>query len=85
MGLLIGLHTHRLTLKHPPERFCKLEPNQQSSIARTISDELNALGINTNLGGVVDIAPLIESSKYLPYNAALVILKQPYRNAIKFF
>ena len=68
-GGIVNRLTHSsFNLKTPsPERFCKLEPKQQLSIAHTISDELTSLGINTNLGGVVDIAPLIESSSICQY------------------
>ena len=68
-GGIVNRLTHSsFNLKTPsPERFCKLTQTQQSKIATTISDELNNLGINTNLGGVVDIAPLIQSSSICQY------------------
>ena len=68
-GGIVNRLTHSsFNLKTPsPERFCKLTQSQQSTIAKTISNELNYLGINTNLGGVVDIAPLIQTSSICQY------------------
>ena len=56
-------------LKTPsPELFCKLTKDKQQFHAKQISTTLKDIGINVNLGGVVDIAPLIYSSSICRYN-----------------
>ena len=68
-GGLVNRLTHpSFNLKTPsPELFCKLPLNQQKTYANNISKTLKDIGINVNLGGVVDIAPLIYSSSICKY------------------
>ena len=67
-GIVNRLTDSSFNLKTPsPERFCKLNPSQQNKIASTIATNLSELGINLNLGGVVDIAPLIYPSSICRY------------------
>jgi len=68
-GGLVNRLTHpSFQLKTPsPELFCKLEKDKQQFHAKQISTTLKDIGINVNLGGVVDIAPLIYSSSICRY------------------
>ena len=67
-ALLIVLTHPSFNLKTPsPKRFCKLDKASQTSYASAISTTLAEIGINVNLGGVVDIAPLVEPSSICRY------------------
>lgn len=63
-----GGRVNRLT--HPsfnlqtlsPEAFCKKPIDHQHHLANHMSRQLKEIGINLNLGGVVDLAPLIGPS-----------------------
>ena len=67
-GIVNRLTDATFNLKTPsPERFCQLDDASQSAIAQSISNQLDDIGINLNLGGVVDIAPLIHQSSICRY------------------
>ncbi|MEK9726665.1 MAG: glycoside hydrolase family 3 N-terminal domain-containing protein [Candidatus Margulisiibacteriota bacterium] len=67
-GIVNRLTDPTFKLRTPsPERFCQLDDSTQSKIASTISNQLDDIGINLNLGGVVDIAPLIKESSICRY------------------
>ena len=68
-GGVVNRLTHpSFQLKTPsPELFCKLSKEKQEIYANQISKTLKEIGINVNLGGVVDIAPLIYKSSICKY------------------
>jgi beta-N-acetylhexosaminidase len=51
-----------------PQTFCALPRHQQGVFAQQLTETLNAIGVNMNFGGVVDIAPLILPSSVCMYN-----------------
>ena len=68
-GGIVNRLTHpSFNLKTPsPELFCKLSTEKQEKFAGQISKTLKDVGINVNLGGVVDVAPLIYPSSICKY------------------
>ena len=67
-GVVNRLTDPSFNLKTPsPDRFCKLNQSNQISIANQVSSTLKDIGINLNLGGVVDIEPLIYTSSICRY------------------
>jgi beta-N-acetylhexosaminidase len=68
-GGIVNRLTHpSFNLKTPsPELFCKLSKEKQRDFASQISKTLKEVGINVNLGGVVDVAPLIYPSSICKY------------------
>ena len=69
-GGLVNRLTHpSFKLKTPsPKSFCKLSKKKQLLYSQQAANSLSELGINVNLGGVVDIAPIIKKSSICKYN-----------------
>ena len=68
-GGIVNRLTHSsFNLKTPsPQRFCTLDKTTQTNYANKIAKTLEEIGINMNLGGVVDIAPLVHPSSICRY------------------
>jgi beta-N-acetylhexosaminidase len=63
-GGLVNRLTHdSFQLSTPsPAQFCKSSPNGQRHVANQVAALLKEIGINLNLGGIMDIQPLIYAS-----------------------